>query len=132
MWETKKQHMCLQHRCDQSVLGKKVFAHCQKHLDPFEKRMAENDVESQGLDVLFDSVFDEAFRSVVMGDIERNIKDKEEALSSAYKISQFFWNQRRERFALLPNDHSKRLRDREMQLFDTDGDWFYDKQEKKS
>jgi hypothetical protein len=127
MWEKTERHMCLQHRCDQPIAGKKIFAHCPTHLDPSEKQWIEKDVEAQGVDVLFESVFDKAFRGSVIGDMERNIKDKEEALVSAYQISKSFWDQRRERYALLPTDLFERLRGHELQLFDTDEDWFFDK-----
>jgi hypothetical protein len=40
-------HMCLMAGCRAPAVGKHVFAHCERHLDPWEKRWIEEEIETK-------------------------------------------------------------------------------------
>lgn len=43
-----RRHMCLTPGCRNPVIGKSIFAHCEKHLERYEQRWLEDKLESEG------------------------------------------------------------------------------------
>jgi hypothetical protein len=49
LYERDNRHMCLTPSCRNPVVGKWIFAHCEQHLEQYEKQWLEDKVESDGM-----------------------------------------------------------------------------------
>jgi hypothetical protein len=126
MYESLGLHMCLYEGlyegCENPVVGKSIFAHCEIHLEDFEKRWLEEDVETHGFAGREKHPLDSAFQGLEKGSMEDAIRKKRESLDAAYRIVEEFWNKQKERRRYLPKDLLARLESHEASLIDADVD----------
>jgi hypothetical protein len=47
LYDREGRHMCLMAGCRAAVVGKHVFAHCERHLDPWEKQWIDEEIETK-------------------------------------------------------------------------------------
>jgi hypothetical protein len=122
MYQSLGRHMCLYEDCTNPVIGKKIFAHCEVHLEDVEKRWREEDIETQGFAGREKHPLDSVFQGSEIASMEDAMKEKTAALDAAFAIESEFWNKRKERRRYLPKDLLRRLEDYELSLIDVDID----------
>ncbi|QNI30527.1 hypothetical protein H7849_15400 [Alloacidobacterium dinghuense] len=121
MHERQDTHMCLEAGCGKPVVGKLMFAHCEAHLDSYEKRWFKEDIESSPAPLPeTKSRFDQIFEELEKEHAGKLVQLREQALAEAYKTVSTFWSARRERRRLLPEALCNRLVAHEALLIDID------------
>jgi hypothetical protein len=110
-------HMCLMPGCRKPVFGKLIFAHCETHFKPWEKRWREEKRESKDWKrpVMDDSDTPASLaaqRAIDSRDTElimENVRKKNEALTEARNLLNKAYAEKSERWAYLPRMLQKRL-----------------------
>jgi hypothetical protein len=126
MYQSRELHMCLHEGlyegCENPVVGKAIFAHCEIHLDDTEKKWLEEDVETHGFSRREERPLSKAFETLEIDHIKESQQKKEIALNEAFKIVKEFWKMFKERRRYLPKDLLSRLEKYESSLLDPDTD----------
>jgi hypothetical protein len=106
--ETKDRHMCLTPGCRKPVVGKLIFAHCERHLEKWEKRWLEEEVETKPYTPpeQDEHPLVRASRELLEKRdselVQLNVEKKEKAIKDANDLIESYRHKRGERAAYLP------------------------------
>jgi hypothetical protein len=110
LYEDEQRHMCITPACRNPVIGRWMFAHCQYHLEPYERRWAEEKVEEGGskgasqndkehpIAQKLRELDEEGTKELA----QQNASKKIEALAEARELLNKASSQQRERHSYLP------------------------------
>ena len=117
-YEREERHLCMRPGCTKPTVGRRVFMHCEDHLNLTEHRWLSEDIETKGFSPVSDNPIDVHFSEIEISQARKSIKTKEDALTAAYQIQKDFDEMESERNRLLPPSLLNRLRDHEADLVD--------------
>jgi hypothetical protein len=110
LYEHGERHMCLAPACRTPVIGRLIFAHCEAHLDKWEMRWAEEEIETKPYtppakdpsEHPATRVIREATEARDLELVKTNAENKRRALSDAYDLLAADLRRVKERRAFLP------------------------------
>ncbi len=116
LYEEKDQHLCLDPTCLNPVVGRAIFGHCERHLEPWERNWLQDDVEKKGIqqprdpsDHPLTTQIRKSIEDRTLELIEQIALDKKRALDDARSLMAREKIDRRERSAWLPRGLDERL-----------------------
>ena len=115
LYEREDRHMCLTPGCRNSVIGKLIFAHCERHLERYEQQWVESKLELEGRrppskdEHPVNKTARELTENLDQERIQQNAADKMRALAEARNLLKNALSQKLERRAYLPQILQGRL-----------------------